>query len=66
MIVFVVVSIMLAGLVIASILSGGLSLTVSVLAGHSLLTAMIAYVTAGICGMFGFVLAATSRNSLIR
>jgi uncharacterized membrane protein YuzA (DUF378 family) len=57
---------MLAGLVIASILSGGLSLAVSVLAGHSLLISRIAYIAAGICGMFGFALAATSRNPLIR
>ena len=53
---------MLAGIVLVSVLTGALSLAVSVLAGHPPVVWPLAYMAAGICGMLAFVLIATARQ----
>lgn len=54
---------MLAGIVVASILTGTLSLAVSVLSGHPPLVWPLAYMGAGLCGMLAFLLATLSRDA---
>ncbi len=54
---------MLAGIVLVSVLTGAVSLALSVIAGHPPVVWPFVYISAGICGMLAAVLIITARQN---